>query len=73
MIDDSKVAKDDAKGLVPAAPRILARQLARLLTIDEIDHIAGGMISRGVIGGVTVSTRADTCTCTGCPTNDSDA
>lgn len=73
MIDDSKVAKDDANGLEPAAPRILARQLARPLTIDEINHVAGGMISRGAIGGVTVSPRADTCTCTGCPTNDSDA
>ena len=73
MIDDSKVTKDDANGLGPAAPRILARQLARPLTSDEIDHIAGGMISRGAIGGVTASPRADTCTCTGCPTNDSDA
>jgi hypothetical protein len=32
MLDDSKVAKDDANGHEPAAPRILARQLARPLT-----------------------------------------
>ena len=73
MIDDSKVTKDDANGLEPAAPRILARQLARPLTDNEIDHVAGGMISRGAIGGVTVAPRADTCTGTGCPENDSDA
>ncbi len=73
MIDDSKVTKDDANGLEPAAPRILARQLARPLTDNEIDHVAGGMISRGAIGGVTLAPRADTCTGTGCPENDSDA
>jgi hypothetical protein len=73
MIDDSKVTKDDANGLEPAAPRILARQLARPLTDNEIDHVAGGMISRGAIGGVTVARRADTCSGTGCPENDSDA
>ena len=50
MIDDSKVTKNDAN-----APRILARQLARPLTDDEIDHIAGGMISRGGRGGVTAT------------------
>ena len=72
MIDDSKVTKDDANGLEPAAPRILARQLARPLTDNEIDHVAGGMISRGAIGGVTVARRADTCSTTGCPANDSD-
>jgi hypothetical protein len=70
MIDDSKF--DDAKGLEPAAPRILARQLARPLTSDEIEHIAGGLISRGTVAGVSVR-RADTCTGTGCPENDSDA
>jgi hypothetical protein len=72
MIDDSKVAKDN---LEPASPRILARQLARPLTNDEIDYIAGGMISLGTIGGVAdrVAPRADSCTCTGCPANDSDA
>lgn len=69
MIDDSKVAKDDANGL----ERILARQLARPLTDDEINHIAGGMISRGAVGGVTAAPRADTCSGTGCPENDSDA
>jgi len=73
MMDDSKVTKDDANGLEPAAPRILARQLARPLTDNEIDHVAGGMISRGAIGGVTVARRADTCSGTGCPENDSDA
>jgi hypothetical protein len=70
MIDDSRVTKDDANG---RAPRILARQLARPLTDDEIDHIAGGMISRAEIGGgVTATRRADTCSTTGCPANDSD-
>jgi hypothetical protein len=73
MIDDSKVTKDDSNGLEPAAPRILARQLARPLTDNEIDHVAGGMMSRGEIGGVTVARRADTCSGTGCPENDSDA
>ena len=73
MIDDSRVTKDDANGLEPAAPRILARQLARPLTDDEIDHIAGGMISRSEFGGVSVTRRADTCSGTGCPENDSDA
>jgi hypothetical protein len=70
MINDSKVTKDDANGL---APRILARQLARPLTDDEIDHIAGGMISRaGEIGGVSAKRLADTWSGTGCPENDSD-
>jgi hypothetical protein len=73
MIDDSKVTKDDANGLEPAAPRILARQLARPLTDNEIDHVTGGMMSRGEIGGVTVARLADTCSGTGCPENDSDA
>ena len=73
MIEDSKVTKDDANGLEPAAPRILARQLARPLTDSEIDHVAGGMISRGAIGHVTVAPRADTCTGSGCPVVDSDA
>jgi hypothetical protein len=68
MID----TKDGANGLEPAAPRILARQLARPLTANEIDHVAGGMISRGAIGG-TLAPRADTCSGTGCPENDSDA
>ena len=72
MIDDSKATKNDANGLEPAAPRILARQLARPLTDDEIDHIAGGMISRAEIGGATATRRADTCSTTGCPANDSD-
>ena len=52
MIDDSRVTKDDANGLEPAAPRILARQLARPLTDNEIDYVAGGMISRGRGKGV---------------------
>ena len=66
MIDYSKVTKDEA-------PRILARQLARPLTDDEIDHVTGGMISRAEIGGgVTATRRADTCSTTGCPANDSD-
>jgi hypothetical protein len=72
MIDDSKVAKDNTNGLEPAAPRILARQLARPLTDDEIDFIAGGMISLGAIGVERVAARADTNSCTGCPTNDCD-
>jgi hypothetical protein len=72
MLDDSKVARDDANDHGPAAPRILARQLARPLTIDEIDHVAGGMISRGAIGGVTVAPRADTSTASACPENDAD-
>jgi hypothetical protein len=73
MINDSKVTKDNATGLEAAAPRILARQLARPLTDDEIDHIAGGMISRGENGGISVASRADTCSGTGCPEKDSDA
>jgi hypothetical protein len=71
MIDDSRVTKDDANGLEPAAPRILARQLARPLTDNEIDYVAGGMISRGETGGVTVACRADTASV--CPGNDADA
>ena len=73
MIGDSRVTKDDANGLEPAATRILARQLARPLTDNEIDYVAGGMISRGETGGVTVARRADKCSGTGCPENDSDA
>jgi hypothetical protein len=73
MIDNGKVTKDGANGLEPAAPRILARQLARSLTASEIDHVAGGMISRGAVGGVRLAPRADTCSGTGCPENDSDA
>ena len=72
MIDDSRVTKDDANGLEPAAPRILARQLARPLTDDEIDHIAGGMISRGEFGGVTTARRVPTGTASVCPGNDAD-
>jgi hypothetical protein len=67
MIEDGKVTKHDAN-----APRILARQLARPLTDNEIDYVVGGMIARQ-IGGTTVAPRADTCTCSGCPANDSDA
>ena len=65
MINDGKVTKE--------VPRILARQLARPLTDDEVAHVTGGMISRGAIGGVTLARLADTCTGTGCPENDSDA
>jgi hypothetical protein len=61
MIDDSKVTKDDANGVEPAAPRILARQLARPLTEDELDHVTGGTIHHDTHSG------------TGCPENDSDA
>jgi hypothetical protein len=71
MIDDSRVTKDDVNGLEPAAPRILARQLARPLTDNEIDYVAGGMISRGETSGVTVARRADTASV--CPGNDADA
>jgi hypothetical protein len=71
MID--QVTKNDANGLEPAASRILARQLARPLTDNEIEHVGGGMVSRGAIGGVTAVRRADTCSGTGCPENDSDA
>jgi hypothetical protein len=42
-----------------AAPRILARQLARPLTDEEIDLVAGGM-----------RPNQDTWCETGCPTND---
>ena len=74
MIDDSRVTKDDANGHGPAAPRCLARQLARPLSDDEIDHIAGGMISRGEIGGVSPSSVRHTPTFTAsvCPGNDAD-
>jgi hypothetical protein len=72
MINNSKVTKDGINGLEPTAPRILARQLARPLTDEEIDHISGGMIARAEIGGATATRRADTCSTTGCPANDSD-
>jgi hypothetical protein len=72
MIDDSRVTKDDANGLAPAAQRILARQLARPLTDDEIDHIAGGMMSRGEISGVTTERRTGGGTASVCPGNDAD-
>jgi|BarGraIncu00222A_1022003.scaffolds.fasta_scaffold101192_1 hypothetical protein len=73
MIDVSRVTKDDANGLEPAAPRILARQLARPLTDDEIDHVAGGMISRGETGGVnSLSVRHTPTTASVCPGNDAD-
>ena len=71
MIDDSRITENDANGLEPAAPRILARQLARPLTDNEIDYVAGGMISRGEIRGVTVARRAETASV--CPGNDADA
>jgi hypothetical protein len=64
MIDDSKVK--------PAASRILARQLARPLTDNEIDHVFGGMIAREIGGGISSAPRADTCSTTGCPANDCD-
>ena len=67
MID--KVTRNDANGLEPS--RILARQLARPLTDNEIEHVGGGM--RAVIGHVTAVRCADTCSGTGCPENDSDA
>ena len=74
MIDDSRVTKDDANALEPAAPRILARQLARPLTDKEIDHVAGGMISRGEIGGFSPSSARHTpTTASVCPGNDADA
>ena len=43
-------------------PRILARQLARPLTPEETEIIAGGL-----------RPSTDTCSCTGCPVNDSDS
>ena len=64
MIDDSKVTKN--------APRILARQLARPLTDNEIDHIAGGMIAREIGSNISSAPRADTWSGTGCPEKDSD-
>jgi hypothetical protein len=64
MIDNSKVTKD--------APRILARQLARPLTDDEINHVTGGMIAREIGSSLSSAPRADTCSTTGCPANDSD-
>ncbi len=64
MIDDSKVTKTNS--------RILARQLARPLTDEEIDYVGGGMIARAEIGGASATRRADTCSTTGCPANDSD-
>jgi hypothetical protein len=69
MINDSRVTKDDANS---PAPRILARQLARPLTDNEIYHIAGGMISRGEIGGVTATRRVGGGTLSVCPGNDAD-
>jgi hypothetical protein len=64
MINDSKVTKTNA--------RILARQLARPLTDEEIDYVAGGMIARGgETSGVTVARRAETASV--CPGNDADA
>ncbi len=64
MIDDSRVTKTTA--------RILVRQLARPLTDEEIDYVGGGMIARAEIGGASATRRADTCSTTGCPANDSD-
>jgi hypothetical protein len=73
MIDDSRVTRDDANGFGASAPRILARQLARPLSDDEIDHIAGGMISRGEIGGISPSSvRHTPTTASVCPGNDAD-
>jgi len=70
---DSKVTMNDANCLAPAAPRILARQLARPLTDDEIDHIAGGMIPRGETSGVGASSARHTpTTASVCPGNDAD-
>ena len=76
MIDDSRVTKDEANGLEPAAPRILARQLARPLTDNEIDYVAGGMISRGETGGVAAADEPSLrrlCALSVCPGNDADA
>jgi hypothetical protein len=65
MINDSKVTKTNT--------RILARQLARPLTDDEIDRIAGGMISRSEIGGVSsASVRHTPTTYSVAPGNDAD-
>jgi hypothetical protein len=73
MIDNSRVTKDDANGLEPAAPRILARQLARPLTDNEINHVAGGMMSRIEAGGVNSSSvRHAPTTYSVCPGNDAD-
>jgi hypothetical protein len=61
------VTKNDANG------RILARQLARPLTDEEIDHIAGGMISRGETSDVGASSvRHTPTTASVCPGNDAD-
>ena len=51
---DSKVTKN-ANGLEPAAPRILARQLARPLTDSEIDHVVGGMIAREIGSSISAA------------------
>jgi hypothetical protein len=68
---DSKVTKN-ANGLEPAAPRILARQLARPLTDSEIDHVFGGMMAREIGSSISAAPRADTWSGTGCPEKDSD-
>jgi hypothetical protein len=69
MIDQNKVTKDE-----PAAPRILARQLARPLTDDEIGYVAGGMMSRGETGDFSTSgARHSPGTYSVCPGNDADA
>ena len=71
MTYKSMVTRNEANSL---APRILARQLARPLSDDEIDFVAGGMIAREIGGtSLSVAPRADTNTCSGCPVNDCDA
>jgi hypothetical protein len=56
---ESKVEKMEPTPSQEAAPRILARQLARPLTDEEIDLVAGGL-----------RPNQDTWCETGCPTND---
>jgi hypothetical protein len=53
-------------------PRILARQLARPLTNEEIEFVAGGMRTSADLVAGAVRPSADTWCETGCPcSNDS--
>ena len=60
------MASDSRKEKEPNTPRILARQLARPLTEEELDRVNGGLRpANGVAGAVRLS--ADTWCETGSP------
>ncbi len=54
--------------------RILARQLARPLTVEEMEIVAGGVMLSTASGASATTLRlADTWSCTGCPASDCDS